>query len=296
MEKFIFQIFSQAHAFLISFFRSAQPCLQIKKLIIFGWLMLPAFCYSQTALFGLTSYGNYGATLFSTDANGRNAVVRYNFRGDNGAAYPSGKLIQASNGKIYGMTYAGGTNDQGTIYEFDPETKSVTTRYNFGSIGADGSSPWGASLTDANNGKLYGIIANGGIYGTGMMFEFDPVSTSYNKVRDFSFNDSIGCFGGYPQGSLLYATNGKLYGLTARSSSPQRGGSLFQFDPDNNTFKVIKRFRATNIVDGSFDLTQTPDGKIYGVSKSPTITGGIVLIMTRQQKYLHKELLYLVHY
>ena len=43
----------------------------------------------------------------------------YDFDGSNGSK-PYGKLLQASDGKLYGMTYQGGSNNVGVIFSFDP--------------------------------------------------------------------------------------------------------------------------------------------------------------------------------
>ncbi|MEN9566443.1 MAG: hypothetical protein RLZZ69_1639, partial [Cyanobacteriota bacterium] len=40
------------------------------------------------------------------------------FNGTNGA-YPNGKLLQASDGALYGTTSMGGQNDRGTVYKYN---------------------------------------------------------------------------------------------------------------------------------------------------------------------------------
>jgi uncharacterized repeat protein (TIGR03803 family) len=49
------------------------------------------------------------------------------FDGTNGAN-PSGDLVQASNGKLYGMTYGGGDNYRGIIFSYDRATFTYTKR------------------------------------------------------------------------------------------------------------------------------------------------------------------------
>jgi uncharacterized repeat protein (TIGR03803 family) len=84
-----------------------------------------------------------------------------------------GRVIQATDGHLYGTTYSGGHSDQaGTIYELTPE--GLTTLYYFCSQPNcdDGGFPW-AGLLQATNGKLYGITSGGGTGGTGVVFSLD---------------------------------------------------------------------------------------------------------------------------
>ena len=37
----------------------------------------------------------------------------------------------------------------------------------------------------ANDGKLYGMTASGGSSGFGVIFSFDPSSSTYTKLKDF---------------------------------------------------------------------------------------------------------------
>ena len=65
---------------------------------------------------------------------------------------PSGSLIQASDGKLYGMTEIGGANALGVLFQYDPATAGYTKKIDFG-VAAN---PFG-SLVQATDGKLYGM-------------------------------------------------------------------------------------------------------------------------------------------
>ena len=41
-------------------------------------------------------------------------------------------VLQASDGKLYGMTPQGGKNDGGVIFQFDPSSSSCVTKFDFG--------------------------------------------------------------------------------------------------------------------------------------------------------------------
>ena len=92
----------------------------------------------------------------------------------------------------------------------------------------------------ATDGKLYGMTSRGGSLGYGVIFSFDPSSATYTKLHDFDSTN-----GANPTGSLMQASDGKLYGLT-RNGGPtltnpdygRRGdyGVIFSYDPSIRHF------------------------------------------------------------
>jgi uncharacterized repeat protein (TIGR03803 family) len=81
-----------------------------------------------------------------------------------------GALVQATDGDLYGTTYAGGTNDYGTIFRITPNG-TLTTLYSFCSKNGctDGYQPIGG-LVQATNGSLYGTTINGALLSGGTVF------------------------------------------------------------------------------------------------------------------------------
>jgi uncharacterized repeat protein (TIGR03803 family) len=63
----------------------------------------------------------------------------------------------------------------------------------------------------------------GGSSGYGVIFSFDPSSSTYTKLIDF-----VGINGSDPDGSLIQANDGKLYGTTLQGGK-QRQWSYFFF-------------------------------------------------------------------
>jgi uncharacterized repeat protein (TIGR03803 family) len=127
----------------------------------------------------------------------------------NNGAIPSGSLMQASDGKLYGMTNMEGSADVGVIFSFDPSTSTYTKVKDFNGVdGADGGGPEG-SLIQARDGKLYGMTSQGGSNNAGVIFSFDLSTSTYTELKDF---DNIN--GARSYGSLMQASDGKLYGMT----------------------------------------------------------------------------------
>jgi uncharacterized repeat protein (TIGR03803 family) len=81
---------------------------------------------------------------------------------------PYGNLVLAPGGKMYGLTYNGGVNNQGTLYEFDPATSQVIIHIEFDND-TDGQKPVGSLVY--YDGKLYG--STDGYPGYGVTFEYD---------------------------------------------------------------------------------------------------------------------------
>ena len=76
---------------------------------------------------------------------------KYDFTGA-GGSNPYGSLV-ANNAKFYGMTYSGGVNDKGVIFEWNPATNAYTKKYDFD--GTNGSNPYGDLAL--KGGKFYGM-------------------------------------------------------------------------------------------------------------------------------------------
>ena len=127
--------------------------------------------------------------------------------GGNDGRFPNGSPVLAANGKIYGITGTGGSSAGcGVIYEYDYQTGTFTIKMNLTS-GPGGCGSY-SDLVEAN-GKLYGMTRSDGAFNWGVLFEYDYLSNIYQKKIDFDNNN-----GALPHGSLMKATNGKLYGMT----------------------------------------------------------------------------------
>jgi len=235
-------------------------------------------------LYGMTKYGgdmsignDGGGTLFSLDPTNNSFTVLINFNYNTGCC-AFGSLLQANNGKLYGMTFGGGDttlnhgSGYGVIFSYDILTNTYTKLFNFDN--SNGANPLG-NLIQATNGLLYGMTYYGGSdtnhwgnnnvsTGAGVIFSFDITNNTYTVVHNF---DSA--HGALPFGSLMQASNGLLYGMTSGTSG--NNGNIFSLDPSSNNFIDLHDF---NYSDGSGplgDLIQASNGKLYGM----TSDGGI---------------------
>jgi len=249
----------------------------MKKLSFISALLIVFFQLSaqKSELWGTTNQGgDYSAgVIFKTDSNGTNIQVMHSFYKNDGDGIYEG-LVLANNGKFYGMTCNGGAYDAGVIYEYDSTFNTFTKKYEFHF--ADGKEPKGR-LIEATNGKLYGLTSRGGntisssmygSWGCGVLFEYDYINNIYTKKVEFDDITGIN-----PEGSLIQASNGKLYGTTVEMglfNGSTKNGTIFEYDILTDQLTVLNYFDTLIGYWSNSYLCQANNGRLYGT----TMTGG----------------------
>ena len=171
-------------------------------------------------------------------------------------------VIQATDGKLYGMTSEGGRSGLGVIFSYDPISSSYKQLKDFGVTDlTEGAISYG-SLMQANNGKLYGMTSQGGSSNAGVIFSYDPLSSTYKKLKDFDRTN-----GAHPVGSLIQASDGKLYGMTFNGEGNSLYGVIFSFDLTSSTYAKLKDFDSSEGANPNGSLIQANDGKLYGMTR-----------------------------
>ncbi|MEP6951871.1 MAG: choice-of-anchor tandem repeat GloVer-containing protein [Ginsengibacter sp.] len=245
----------------------------MKKILIhIIYLLASMFSLQAQTLYSTTSAGgNDGAgTIIKFIPASNNLSVLISFKSNdlvNGSS-PTGSLVLAGNGKLYGMTKFGGNSNKGVIFSYDPATGIYAKLLDFD--GTNGAIPSG-SLIQASNGKLYGMTMSGGTSVDdefSAIFSFDPLSSTFTKLKELHRAD------GYePLGSLVQASNGKLYAMTSNGGSLNAGG-IFSFDPVTGTYTKLMDFDGDNSGNNAWgDLCQAQNGKLYGMTSSGGANG-----------------------
>ena len=149
--------------------------------------------------------------------------------------FPTDGLVQANNGKLYGLTQGGGASYRGVLYEYTPSSGAYTVKLDFSNM----ENPLGR-LTLASDGALYACAYDGGSNNYyGGIFKYTPSTNEYIELFSFSGSDGSG-----PSSTLIEGANGKLYGLTS-SGGDYDYGVLFEYDIINDTLIVKKHFNDT---------------------------------------------------
>lgn len=179
---------------------------------------------SDGALYGTTYYGslpysiNNVGSVFKLNEDGSGFGVLHNFRetGDDGVR-PLDRLMEGSDGALYGTTPEGGTAEAGTAFRLNKDGSGYVVLRSFGSV-RDGSYPNGA-LVEGVDGALYGVTdLDGYTGGTGVVFRMGKDGSAYTVLHHFSGSD-----GKNPVGALVKGSDGAFYGTTSRGGEFDRG-------------------------------------------------------------------------
>jgi uncharacterized repeat protein (TIGR03803 family) len=234
------------------------------------------------AIYGVTQFGgssNNGAVFKLTPGqSGYTESVLYSFPGGTGGYLPQAGLTIDTSGALYGTTYYGGTGSCsggcGTVFKLTPGKSGYTENllYSF-TDDADGDGPSAALRVDDRTGAIYGSTEYGGADFYGTVFKLTPSGSDYIESIIYQFTGSVD--GGYPEGQLLLAANGVLFGTTARgpgSKYPKGLGTVFQLTPSGSSyaFKLIYVFlRPLGGSDPYWStLISDTKGVLYGTTRS----------------------------
>ncbi len=189
--------------------------------------------------------------------------AQYNCTDGNG---PFAGLVQASDGNLYGTTEAGGSYQEGTVFETTPKG-GRTTLYNFcaqtGCI--EGAQPYGG-LVQSIDGNFYGTTEAGGANGAGTVFKITPggvLTTLYSFCSQANCTD-----GSYPYAGVIQATDGNLYG-TASEGGVAGYGTVFKMTPQGS-LTTLHSFDGTDGANPEAGLVEAVDGSLDGT----TLGGG----------------------
>ena len=166
-------------------------------------------------------------------------------------------VVPAPNGRLYGVTYEGGTSNKGTLYSVDTALSSgPVVHVNFN--GTNGAIPYDELSYDATSARFYGTTDRGGVEDRGTIFSYIPGANAVTTLKEIV---GFGTFG--PRGPLV-VSGGYIYG--AIRSFPD---GVFRMAIDGSGYTIIHNFADSDARPQALTLGQ--DGKLYGV----TFAGGL---------------------
>jgi uncharacterized repeat protein (TIGR03803 family) len=239
-----------------------------------GFLYTGLMQGTDGALYGMAAFGGSGnaGTVFKVNPDGTGFSVVKNLDYSTTGAYPQGsKLIQGTDGALYGEAYQGGSIGAGTLFKLNADGTGFDVLKNLtgnADISIDGGSPRGG-VVQGTDGALYGTTSGGGSSGAGTAFRLNTDGTGFSVLQNL---DSF-TTGGSPNSAVVQGTDGALYG-TATTGGAGGGGTVFNLSPDGASFSVLKNldysttgaYPQTGLILGS-------DGALYGTAQQGGTTG-----------------------
>jgi uncharacterized repeat protein (TIGR03803 family) len=150
----------------------------------------------------------------------------------NDGRLPDGGLIEDTSGTLYGTASEGGTYAEGTAFRIGTNGLNFTTIHQFGN-GSDGANPAGRLLL-ASDGYLYGTTIEGGTNGFGTVYRMSTNGSNYQVFYSFTGDVSSNGDHGYPNGCLIEAGSGLIYGMNSdidfNFDPPIGNGSIFELN------------------------------------------------------------------
>ena len=233
-------------------------------------------------MFALTEGGDgylYGVTA-NGGARGAGAVFKISKAGAYSLVYsfdsapyaaggtvPSGPLVLAPDGNLYGLTQRGGAYGTGTVYQISSGGAEAVIA-SFGGCVPDPFFPSGA-LTVGGDGNLYGITAFVGPESndSGIAYVV-TLSGIIRSIYRFAPPKAGANFNQDVQGGLLLGSDGNFYGLTTRGGDfgTDGSGTAYMLTP-GGAYTLLHSFGGNN--DGSGPaglLAQTSDGTFFGIT------------------------------
>jgi uncharacterized repeat protein (TIGR03803 family) len=168
-------------------------------------------------------------------------------------------LVQGTDGNLYGAGYYGGANNCGSIFKIN-RSGTLLRLFSF-FCGNGGANPIG--LMQASDGNLYGTT-QGSKGNDSTVFKMDQ----RGKVTILHTFTGSRIEGKFPEGGLVQATDGNLYGSTSLGGSGDNG-TLYQITTDG-AYTQLYSFPKNIGVQPMGALLQDTNGLFYGT----TLAGG----------------------
>jgi uncharacterized repeat protein (TIGR03803 family) len=188
--------------------------------------------------------------------NGDNYTVLRRFSGSEDGRNPYARLLEGSDGLLYGTTSNGGRSDSGMVFRLAKSGSSYQVLYGFDGTPSEGINALGG-LSLGPGGMIYGSTALGGQWGQGTLYRLNTNGTGFEVLHHFRGEAGDG---GNPSGELVAGDDGLYYG-TSRAGGIGCG-QVFRLEP-----RVSLAFEA----DGRVRLSG-PTGLVYAVQSSVEAT------------------------
>ncbi len=244
-------------------------------------------------LYGTTSAGGAdgAGTVYKLFPNGTGSwsqTILHSFKDSPDGATPFAAPVFDGAGNLYGTTYKGGADNQGTVYELSPQAGGswhLSVLHSFHGA-PDGNDLFESVIFDAS-GNLYGAAETGGSANCGVAFKLTPngaggwTETILHTFLGVNFQD------GENPNAMIFDASGNLWGTTV-GGGVDNPGTIYKLSPQPDgqwTETVLYSF--TGGVDGAYPsvpLIMDAAGNLYGTTlwggPAGDTTGGVAFEFT----------------
>lgn len=227
------------------------------KHIYFSLVLLFLSCsaFGQETMLGLTRIYNTGSGgLFRITPGGEALESELIFSVP--LSEGVGKLLEHSNGRVYGVTCRGGFWNKGVLYSMDELGQDFTLEYHFGQ---DNDFIPRAGVVEGDGGAILGIKGEEETKGIGEVYQFDPNSSTLSIIRQFTLLEALGTVS-----PLLIASDRKIYGTSPYGGNAGKG-NIFRLNQDGSEFEMLYEFGQSDLHVPAPEVIEHVNGKIYGV-------------------------------
>lgn len=251
------------------------------------------------ALYGTTAKGGSKncamgcGTVFklTPSPSGFTKSVIFAFQGTPDGYTPYGNtLVFDNSGAIYGTTSNGGSQNDGTVFKLTPGPSGYTLHTIYSFLGSsDGRTPE-MGVTAYAKGALYGATPYGGdpTCQCGIVFKLTPSGSSYVESIVYTFKGSTD--GGTPEGGVVLAPSGTIYGTTVFGGN-QNGncsglgcGVVYALTPSGSGYSQSVLYAFKDAKDGAYPegslLLDAMAGYLYGTGGGVGLGSGEVFRVT----------------
>jgi len=206
-------------------------------------------------------------------------TVLHQFSGMPDGSNASSPLIFDSAGNMYGVTFFGGGNNVGAVYEISPGnggwTESVIYSFSQNNQGFGTALPDGPLAIDPV-GNLYGAAYCNQTLSCfyGAVWQLQPSQSGWILNSLYQFNG----FDGYAPIGVIRDSAGNVYGVSTGAAGND-SGNIYELSPSNGgwTYSLVYDF---GFEDNASGLVMDSAGNLYGVNSSQ-FDDGYVFKLTR---------------
>lgn len=231
-------------------------------------------------LYGVTSRGGqFGmGTVFRIGRNGGGFQSLHQFAALDSSSYnsegarPAGRLLIAADGRLYGVTSAGGPDGLGTVYSLGTDSSGFEAIYPFSELDSDSKNSEGAvpvgALAEAGD-RIVGVTSSGGSSTYGTIYALTTDGTAGNTELEVlhTFAGGSAADGATPSAGLIVGADGRLYGTTSGGSATATDsstyGTVFAIDADGSDYEILHSFNSSNGSGPNTELVQESNSETY---------------------------------